>query len=600
MPTLEHEISQITRSETVLYGPYPRKNPDTDPLRVVFFIPYGHAYSLLCTGPLALHDMINRRPDIPAVAERALLYDCLIRTGNRVTVPVGEVYRSIESPVPVRDADIIGVSITNPGDLHSVFKLFDLAGIPRRAADRNLDTHPLLIGGNGGFANPEVLADYLDVVALGEAEHSFVAAVHALHHHRRTAGDPTTLWERLAQIPGLYVPRLYDHDLAPGGGITAVRPRSPGVPVSVQAQYLQPADLHPAHFTSPITSGDSAACIPLKGCRHSCHFCTLGTPPFRQAPLEMLTDYIDLLEQHKVRKIIISAPTFTQYRWRGELLEHIRAYARRSPEPVTTIIGSVRADELSADYLSAVAELGDVGHLFTELRLNGRARGIITIAPEFASPDLVRIFNKTMHRARVETAIDLCRDNADFATIMLYFIVGVPGERRADRLAIADYARDVQARLGRPDGAVIVKLQQFMPEPGTVAQRLPMVDPVLVDGYVQEIRDRLADLVGADRYSQHFRVLWGETSRLYLEAVCLRGDRRVGHVLQDLHDSGTDLTQITKPQLTEALTAHGLDFDRHLRHMHQAVLPWTIVDQVDLAAQQRLATDLDERAACRA
>ncbi|MEV4438079.1 hypothetical protein AB0K09_03520 [Streptomyces sp. NPDC049577] len=58
--------------------------------------------------------------------------------------------------------------------------------------------------------------------------------------------------------------------------------------------------------------------------------------------------------------LAISAPTFTQYRHRQQLLDRIRAYAQRAAadgRKVTTIIGSIRADEISADYPSPSAPL---------------------------------------------------------------------------------------------------------------------------------------------------------------------------------------------------------------------------------------------------
>jgi radical SAM superfamily enzyme YgiQ (UPF0313 family) len=593
MPALLNEIRQIASSEIrIADRPYSAAGKPADALRVVFLFPYGHAYSLMCNGPMSLYDLINTRPDVPAVAERALTYDCLVREGNRLRLPDGEPYRSIESGLPVNQAHVIGVAVANAGDLHSVFRLLDLAGIPRRAADRRAGVHPLIVGGSGGFANPEILADYVDVVAVGEAEESLLDLLRVVHARRGCEGSG--LLERLSQVPGLYVPSAYDYCYQPGGGITAVRPRSPGTPDRVRAQFLEAGSLHRTHFVSPVSDGTAAMLIPLLGCRHSCSFCTLGTPPFRQAPLELLTSYIDQLERHGISKIIISAPTFTQYRWRDELLDHIRRYAERAPRKVTTIIGSVRADEISAGYLSAVAGLGDFGHLFTELKLDG-IRGIITIAPEFAAPDLVGIYGKTMTPERVRKAIDLCRANPDFSAVMLYFIVGAPGERDEDRLAIAEYAKAVRDRLGRGDGTVIVKIQQFMPQPGTPSQRLPMADPSLIDGYIDAIRERLRVLVGADAYERCFRVLWGEASRLYLEAVCLRGDRRVGRVLEDLYEDGTDLAALSRDQLTAALQARGLEFSRHLRYMDDPVLPWHVVDEVDRNAELELAAALTRR-----
>ncbi|WP_234431339.1 B12-binding domain-containing radical SAM protein [Streptomyces sp. NRRL F-5053] len=557
---------------------------------MVFILPFGHAFSLMCNGPMGLYDLINRSVDIPAVAERALQYACLVRDGNRLTVPSREPYRSIESTTPVADADIIGLSLINSGDLHSVFRLLDLAGIPRRTADRTPGVHPLVVGGNSGLADPEPMADYLDVIFLGEAERSLPALVRTVHaHHTEPHRAPTSLHEQLARIPGLYVPSMYECHLRPGAGVSNVRPKTPTVPDAVHAQYLTVDDLHPAHFTYPITDRSAAGIHPVLGCRHSCGFCNLGVPPFRQAPLDLLTGYIDRLEELGVPKIIISAPTFTQYRHREQLLEYIHAYAQRAAaqgQKVTTIIGSVRADELSTHYLDAVTELGDFGHLFTELNLT-QARGIITIAPEWAAPDLVALYGKTQSRERVDKAIDLCRASRHINTIMLYFIVGAPGERPEDRLAIADYARDVRERLGRPDGSVIVKLHQFMPKPGTLSQRLRMADPDIVATYTDQISTRLRKLVGEDTYAASYRVVPGDASRMHLEVVCSRGDRRVGKVLEDLFDSDHDLRTLTKAQLVEAMARRGLDYDQHLRHMDDPVLPWHITNHVHPAAEKQ-------------
>ncbi|WP_406252809.1 radical SAM protein [Streptomyces atratus] len=597
MSQLQQEIDGILAREIPVVDPYEPKDP-AGLLRMVFLMPFGHAYSLMCNGPMSLRDLINRSADVPAVAERAIQYECLIRDGNQLTTPNGVPYRSIESPLPVNQADVIGISVVNSGDLHSVLRLLDLAGIPRRTADRVPGVHPLVVGGNSGLADPEPLADYLDAVALGEAEQSLPELLRIVHAHRTDLGA-TPLHELIARLPGLYVPSMYECDFLPGGGVSAIRPARLTVPDRVDAQYLTVDDLHSAHFCYPVTDGTAAGLHPVLGCLHSCGFCNLGVPAFRQAPLDMLTDYVDRLEAHKVRKIIISAPTFTQYKNRRELLEHIRAYADRAAaegEKVTTIIGSIRADEISADYLEAVTELGDFGHLFTELNL-GKARGIITIAPEWAAPDLVALYGKTQKRERVDKAIDLCRESEHVNTVMLYFIVGAPGERPADRYAIADYAHDVRQRLGHPDGTVIVKLHQFMPKPGTLSQRLRMADPDLAQEYGDQIAARLRELVGDEEYKQHYRVEQFGASRMHLEVVCSRGDRRMGHVLEDLYDAGTDLSAITKDQLGAALEKRGLDYDRHLRHMDEPVLPWHTVNHVNPAAEREFAAALAEREA---
>ncbi|MFC5720858.1 radical SAM protein [Streptomyces gamaensis] len=596
MPVLTQEIDSLLAKELHLTTPYEPKDP-AGLLRMVFLIPFGHAFSLMCNGPMGLYDLINRSPHIPAVAERALQYDCLTRDGNRLHTPGGEPYRSMESPRPVNEADIVGVSMINAGDLHSLLRLLDLAGIPRRSADRIPGRDPLVVGGNQGLADPEPLADYLDVVAVGEAERSLAELIRIVHAHRQAGSG--SLLEELSRVPGLYVPSMYACDFLPGGGVQAIRPRTLQVPAAVHAQYLQAGDLHDAHFVYPITDGTAAGCHPVVGCLHSCHYCNLGVPPFRQAPLELLLAYVDRLEELQVPKIIISAPTFTQYRHRQQLLDRILAYARRAEAEgrrVTTIIGSIRADEINADYLDAVTKLGDFGHLFTELHL-AQPRGVITVAPEWAAPDLVALYGKTQKKERVDRALDLCRENGHINTVMLYFIIGAPGERPEDRLAIAAYARDVRRRLGAPDANVIVKLHQFMPKPGTPTQRLRMMDPDLVREYGNEIGARLRGLVGEAEYQAHYRVEQFPTSRMHLEVVCSRGDRRIGHVLEDLYDAGTDLSSLTKDDLVQALAKRGLDYDRHLRHMDDRVLPWQVLNHVNPGAEEQLAQSLAKREA---
>lgn len=588
---LDREIADIQAREHLFDGPYDTSAKPTDALRMVFVQPYAHAFSLLAGGVVGLYDMINRDASIPAIAERALTYETLTTDGNRLRLPDGATYRTIESPRPVKDADILGMSVVNTGSLHSVLQLLDLAVIPRRSADRTPGEHPLVVAGNGAMANPEPLADYLDVIALGEAEQSLTELLHTAHAHRRSPDARTGLLEQLARIPGLYVPSLYTPTYARGGGITAITPRTLTVPDRVHAQYPPIGELPDSHFVAPITDGTIATIRPVLGCLHDCSYCVLGVPAFRQAPLKLLTDYIDRLEELGVTTINISAATFTQYKHRGPLLEHIRAYADRAAQngtTVRTIIGSVRADEMSADYLDQVVALGDFGHLYTELHLPQDRQGVITIAPEFAAPDLVAAYGKTMKQHRVDKALDLVRANGRIGAVMLYFIVGAPGETESDRLAIADYAARVHQRLGG-DVRVLVKLTQFMPAPGTPSQRLEMADPARIAPYADAIRARLQTLVGDDIAATHLHVIFDETARMHREAVLKRGDRRIGHVLEDLYDSGISLDTLTRADLDEALAKHHLDFERHLRPMHGETLPWHIVNTVNPTAEERLA-----------
>jgi hypothetical protein len=123
-----------------------------------------------------------------------------------------------------------------------------------------------------------------------------------------------------------------------------------------------------------------------------------------------------------------------------------------------------------------------------------------------------------------------------------------------------------------------------------------MADPALTEDRIGRIRARLRALVGQDQYERHFRVLWGESSRLLLESVCLRGDRRIGRMLERLYDSGTDLDGISPPTLAGALAAEGLSHQRYLRRIPVAeALPWDVLNSVDPVAEASLMSALAER-----
>ena len=79
---------------------------------------------------------------------------------------------------PVSSADIFAVSLQYEMSFTSVLQLLDLSNIPLRSADRD-DSHPLVIAGGPQADNPEPMADFLDLVVLGDGEESMAAILSA-------------------------------------------------------------------------------------------------------------------------------------------------------------------------------------------------------------------------------------------------------------------------------------------------------------------------------------------------------------------------------------------------------------------------------------
>src|SRR6185295_7065173 len=111
-----------------------------------------------------LYPLLNAREDV--AAERVFcpwpdMADAL-RRHNR---PLA----TLETGTPLRTMDIVGFSLQYEMTFTNVLEMLDLAGIPLRASDRG-EGDPLVVAGGPVVFNVEPLADFLDLVCIGDGE----------------------------------------------------------------------------------------------------------------------------------------------------------------------------------------------------------------------------------------------------------------------------------------------------------------------------------------------------------------------------------------------------------------------------------------------
>ena len=157
---MHERLRDLRKKEIRLTESYNLETKVVDPLNVVLVTPRNHFFSALSIGHLALYDYINRTPNIPAVVDRAFFYDFLKDLEGKEGPLLG-----LENEKEIRRADIIGFSLSNPLEFPQFFKLMDLIRLPYKSVDREF---PILVGGGHGFTNPEPMADFFDVIILGE------------------------------------------------------------------------------------------------------------------------------------------------------------------------------------------------------------------------------------------------------------------------------------------------------------------------------------------------------------------------------------------------------------------------------------------------
>src|SRR5712692_5499108 len=116
-------------------------------------------------GFQGVYQLLNAHEDV--TCERAFLPDDvdrdeLVRTGQRLT--------SFESGTELSSFHVLAFSISFENDYLHVLKMLRLAGVPLRAKDRTPRDPLVLLGGAAMFLNPEPLAPFADLIAVGEGE----------------------------------------------------------------------------------------------------------------------------------------------------------------------------------------------------------------------------------------------------------------------------------------------------------------------------------------------------------------------------------------------------------------------------------------------
>ncbi|MCI5222519.1 MAG: B12-binding domain-containing radical SAM protein, partial [Candidatus Electrothrix sp. AR4] len=115
-------------------------------------------------GLQILYHIINRQSGL--LAERCFAPDVDMEEQLRLhDIPLF----SLESRRPLAGFDVIGITLPYELCYTNILTVLDLAGIPLWAKDRNNDA-PLIIGGGACSMNPEPVADFFDLIVLGDGE----------------------------------------------------------------------------------------------------------------------------------------------------------------------------------------------------------------------------------------------------------------------------------------------------------------------------------------------------------------------------------------------------------------------------------------------
>lgn len=473
--------------------------------------------------------------------------------GAESAVGAGEML-SLENLRPLRDFDILAFSVSFENDYPSILKMLELGGLPLKAQDRN-EKHPLVIGGGIALTlNPEPLADFFDVFVPGEAEEILPAFARSYRQARqKELGRRELLYDLQTQVPGLYIPSLYNVDYLPDGKIERIYPLAKGIPQKIKIHSIKNID---AFCTAETVSSPDSEMADMylvevnRGCPHLCRFCAAGhvyAPPrfrSRQSILEAVDAGLKLKN-----KIGLVGTAVSDH---PELAEICRYIAERGARAG---IGSLRLDRLD----EKTAQMLKTGGIET-----------VALAPEAGSQRLRDLLRKGIIEQDIIDAAKMLIEK-DILNLRLYFMTGMPSETDEDIDAIIELVKKIQhTAVSVTHGQkkfrrITLSINQFIPKPRTPFQWCPLAD-------VRVVGRRIRKISQAFRKDKQIRILTGVPKWDFVQALLSLGDRRTGDILLAAHRLGGNWTRALREVNINP------DFYVYRSKGTDEILPWDILD----------------------
>ncbi|MGI8663785.1 MAG: TIGR03960 family B12-binding radical SAM protein [Acidimicrobiales bacterium] len=556
-PQLEPLLSRVQKPARYIGCEDGARTPVHAPHKVSWLLTYPDTYEigLPNQGLQILYEILNERPD--AVAERAYApWSDLAGLLRQQGVPLF----SVDGHRGAAGFDLLAFNLSAELVYTNVLECIDLAGVPVRAAERRPE-HPLVVAGGHCTYNPEPLADFLDVVVLGDGEEVVgeITEVVATWKKGGRASRETVL-RALAQVDGVYVPSMYEAHYD-GDRLVGVTPRHPDVPERVEKRTI--ADLgawpYPKQQLVPLTEvvHDRLNVEVFRGCTRGCRFCQAGmiTRPVRERPIDQVRTMIsEGLKRTGYDEVALTSLSTADFSGIEDVVESAMGCG-----DVSVSLPSLRVDAFTVGLAAQIQRARRTG---------------LTFAPEAGTWRMRQVINKLISEEDLYAAVESAFSQG-WRRVKLYFLTGLPSETDDDTLGIAELGRRC-AELGRQhtkSASVTVSVGGFVPKPFTPFQWFGQNTPAELQRKVGLLRD-------ATKRDRGLNLKWHDPKATLAEGIASRGDRRLGKVIEHVWRNGgvfQEWSEHFELRLwEEAMAVNGLSIDWYV-HRHRRedeVLPW--------------------------